>query len=368
MPRARLRRILVLVAAVGCAAVAALVSVLVFAGDSGGRIGVSTHLGFAGEPPREQLRRIHAGGVSWIREDFPWDAIEPEPGRWDWSRTDALMAAAAAEGVRVLAILAYSAGWASSDPSGGADVHHPPRDDAAYSRYAAAVAGRYGAGGRFWQANPNLPELPLAAVELWNEPWGYFFWKPDPDPARYAGLARAAARAVRAVAPDVDLLLPADLLQVRADGDARPWLTAMLDAAPELARVADGFTVHPYPSPRDAGPDDVPDDPRYAFARVSRVRELLRARGATAPIWITEVGWTTAPAVADAVSEERQAAYVGRAIDRALDDWGEFVERIFIYSWDRSTGGPGDREGNYGLRRTDGTFKPAWDEITTRAG
>ena len=361
----RLRTIAVLLAAVGCVAAAAIVF---RGGEPGGRVGVSTHLGFAREQPRPQLRRIHAGGVGWIREDFPWDAIEPEPGRWDWSATDALMAAAAQEDVRVLAVLAYSARWASSDPGGEGNIYFPPRDSGAYADFAAGVADRYGPDGRFWRANPELPERPLAAIELWNEPWGRFFWKPEPDPARYAALASRAIRAVREVAPDIDLLVSADLLQVRGDGAARPWLDALLDAAPELADAADGFTVHPYPSPRDAGPDDTPNDPRYGFGRVRRVHEILRTRGADRPIWITEIGWTTATGVDDAVSEERQAAYVARALDRSLDEWDDFVERVFVYSWDRSSGMPGDREGNYGLRRADDTVKPAWNEITARAG
>jgi hypothetical protein len=36
-----------------------------------------------------------------------------------------------------------------------------------------------------------------------------------------------------------------------------------------------------------------------------------------------------------------------------------------VYSWDRSTGASGDREGNYGLQRVDGTTKPAWTALTS---
>src|SRR5688572_24511433 len=80
--------------------------------DAPGRIGLNTHLQAAGDPLRPQLAEMRAGGVRWIREDFLWSRIEPQPGRFDWSASDALMAAAAAEGVDVLGILDYSAPWA----------------------------------------------------------------------------------------------------------------------------------------------------------------------------------------------------------------------------------------------------------------
>ena len=114
-----------------------------------GRIGYSTHLAFAGDPGPD-LERLHDAGVTWIREDFLWDAIEPQQGRFDWRATDALMAAAAEHELDVLAILGYSARWASSDRG---DVHAPPRDPAAYAAYARAVVERYGKGGRFWRGS-----------------------------------------------------------------------------------------------------------------------------------------------------------------------------------------------------------------------
>ncbi len=37
-----------------------------------------------------------APGVRWVRFTLPWDALEPAPGRFDWTRWDALFAALAA--------------------------------------------------------------------------------------------------------------------------------------------------------------------------------------------------------------------------------------------------------------------------------
>src|SRR5688572_29469305 len=92
--------------------------------SAGDKVGLSTHLFWLGESDiNANLTRLRAGGAGWIREDFLWDQIEPVKGDFRWGRTDALMAAAARTGTDVLAILDYSARWASSDPSGAGNVH-----------------------------------------------------------------------------------------------------------------------------------------------------------------------------------------------------------------------------------------------------
>jgi polysaccharide biosynthesis protein PslG len=333
-------------------------------GDDGdGRVGLNTHLVWApGDAVEPVLREIRAGGVRWVREELAWRLVEPEEGRFEWDQTDNLMAAASRAGVDVLGILAYSATWASADPA-GRDDRYPPRDPSAFARYARAVVARYGRGGAFWDEREELDPRPLRAVEIWNEPWTHSTWRPDPDPAAYARLVRAATRAIRDVAPDTTIAIAGDLLQVRTDGKVVEWLGELLRADPELPSLVDVYTVHPYPDPRTAGPYDEHPDGRWDYGRV----ELVRAADDRLPIWITEVGWSTA-AANDAVSESVQARYVEGAVARALDDWGAYVERIFVYSFDRDSGERSDREGHYGLRRADGTAKPAWAALQALSG
>ena len=356
-------------ACVAClAAIALLVSLAApEARASGGRLGVSSHLVWLSESDAEaEMLRIRAGGVDWVREDFRWDLLEPAPGRFNWARSDALMAAAAKTGMNVLAILGYSARWASSDPSGAGDTRYPPRDPAAYADFARAVVQRYGAGGRFWSARPDLVPRPLAAVELWNEPWGWWSWKPTPDPRAYARLARAGAAAVKQARRDVETLVSGDPLLIRRDGSAGPWLDAVLAADPGLGSLIDAYSTHPYPSPRDRSPLDRSSAPAYRFERAGLTRSIAAAHGASRPIWITEVGWSTAVGVSDAVSERRQAEFLRLAASNALNV--QRVERMFVFGWDRSSGAAGDREGNYGLQRSDGSMKPAWASLTQLIG
>ena len=330
-----------------------------------GRVGVSSHLIWLSESDAQTaLAPLVAGGVTWVREDFPWDQLQPSPTGWDWTKSDNLMRAASAAGVNVLAILDYSAPWASSDPTGGGDTHYPPSSDAAYANYAHAVVARYGVGGAFWATNPGLRPRPLGAVEIWNEAFGWWNWKPAPDPAAYAALVRAAAAGARAAQPSIPVLADGDLLEVRQDGAIVGWLDSLLSADPGLASVVSAFAIHPYPDPPSKSPMDTSGDPQWTYSgEVALVRQTEARHGVQTPLWITEIGWTTAPGTPEGVTEAQQARYVTQAVSLGIGEWGAFVQRVFIYSWDESTGTPGDAEGNYGLRRSDGSFKPAWPSL-----
>jgi Cellulase (glycosyl hydrolase family 5) len=333
----------------------------------GAKVGLSSHLFWLGQSDAEaELKRLRSSGAGWIREDFLWDQIQPSRGVFNWSRTDALMAAAARTGTNVLAILDYSAKWASSDPSGKGNVHYPPKNVGDYAAFARAVVERYGSDGSFWRARPDLPAGPLGAVELWNEPWGAWFWKPNPDPAAYARLVRAAATAIRAAKPDTKILISGDPLAVRKDGKAAKWLDAVLAADPGLRTLFDAYSTHPYPSPRHRSPLDTTSGPEYRFNRAALTRQTAAKYQAEKPIWITEVGWSTAADAPETVTEATQATYIGQAIEHAIGV--QAVERIFIFGWDRSNGIATDREGNYGLQRKDGSLKPAWETLTRTIG
>jgi hypothetical protein len=308
-----------------------------------------------------QFDKMAAGGVRSVREDFFWNTIQPAFGTWDWTRPDNLMTAASRSGVGVLAILDYSAQWASSGP----DTNYPPKNNADYATYAAAVAARYGPGGTFWLTHPTLSPRPLDGLEIWNEPWGYWFWKSGPNPAAYAAMARAATVAIRAASPGVKILISGDVLEVRTDGAIVNWFDNVLNADPGLGQLVDGYTVHPYPSPRQKSPMDDSGDIRWNFARVTVTHNVAVAHGADKPIWITEVGWTTATGVPDGVSEATQAQYLHDAITRSIGQWGSYVAKIYLYTWGTSNGVMTDIEGNYALQHADGTFKPAWASITS---
>jgi polysaccharide biosynthesis protein PslG len=322
-----------------------------------GKIGLDSHLIWGSESSAEsELQRARGGGVQWVREDFPWNSIEPNRGSFNWSMSDNLMTAAANSGTEVLAIIDYSASWASNC---GGNTRCPPSNPSEFAGFAVAVVQRYGKGGGFWASHPALPPSPVSTIEVWNEPYGYWDWAPNPDPAAYARLARATAVAVHAYLPSVTVLASGDVLQVRTDGAIVNWLQSVLASDPTLNQVINAWSVHPYPSSRDYGPKVSRSDPRWDYGRIAITHQV----DPSLPIWITEVGWSTATNCVDCVSEATQASSVHDAVVRAVQEFGGYVTRIFVYSLDMSNGVAGDREGNYGLRRPDDSFKPAWNSL-----
>jgi polysaccharide biosynthesis protein PslG len=310
-----------------------------------------------------EFARIRSGGVSWIREDFSWNVIEPRRGSFNWAPFDRLMEAASRTGMHVLGILDYSAPWASSDPLGRGNPFYPPKDDSDFARYSAAVASRYGSTGEYWKRHPSERKVPLGAVEIWNEPFIYQWWNPAPDPAAYAKMVRSTAPAVRSADPRIRILMSGDLDSLDQFGHYTPWIARLLSKSPGIARLVDGVSVHPYPEPWDLGPYDDGWSIRRSFGRVPLIRQAELAAGIRLPIWITEIGWSTAPDTPHAVSEETQARFLREAVHRSIEDWGAYVPKVFLFAWRRSNGVQGDRSHNYGLLDARGKPKQSWTAI-----
>jgi hypothetical protein len=322
---------------------------------------------------RAEFQQLRAGGITWVREDLSWAVLQPRRGVFNWAPFDSLMTAAAQAGVQVLGILDYSTPWASSDPSGTGDILYPPKNNADFAAYAAAVAARYGTGGGFWSANPSLAPDALTAVEIWNEPFGSWFWKPGPDPAAYAALVSATAPAIHAVSPGMTVLMSGELWSWDNRNGAtgtqmQPWITRVLAANPRLATLVNGIDVHPYSTPRNLGPYDTAPNAAMSFSRVPMVRAAELRAGANLPIWITEIGWSTATRYQWGISEQAQATDVKGAVQRAIGEWGSYVSKVFVFGWYRSSGVSGDSEDNYGLLESNGVPKPAWTTITQLLG
>jgi hypothetical protein len=331
------------------------------------RVGFASHTSYMDEGEGHALLARASGiGVRWIREDFPWSVIEGRgKGQFDWSVPDRVMRNAARLGINVVAMAGYTPGWAN----GGRDDKYPPSNPRDYGDFVAAVANRYGKNGAFWSANPELTQRPLAAIELWNEPWLWAFWKPEPDPAAYAALVRAAAPAIKSVHREIKVLICGDLQLGYADsrdytsGTKRNWehgFLARLLKHDFASRSVDAYAVHPYSQkfgPYQATISWFADQTfaqQWLYQKLVLTRDMLRAADRFKPLWNTEFGWSTT----GDVDEATQAQYLEGALNRAVKEWDSFVERSFIYVLEKPHNG--DRDGGYNLFRDDMTPKPAW--------
>jgi hypothetical protein len=284
-------------------------------------------------------RAIGAAGLGVARATANWEVIEPLPpvpgGRhvYDWRATDALVSALAQAGVRLEPILAYAPEWARKDPQ---MRFSPPRDLGQYAAYAAAVASRYAAGGAFWKANPKLKPVPLDTVEIWNEQNTPLFWQPSPQPAAYADLYLAARRSIDAAVPTVRVLIgglvgPTQFPLTGSKPGSVNFIRAMFDARPQLAGQIDGVAVHPYAA-----------EPQQAMAFVSQARRGLTELGeGSTPLFITEVGWTTAGP--NAIDEARRASYTARLADLMARS-GCGIAQLLVHDWSTRRAGGGAEE------------------------
>ena len=316
------------------------------------RVGDALCVAWSGPPLLalpDDLRDAYLGALGdagWrlLRTDFTWSAIEPTPGQRDFTAYDALVAQAKRHRIRLLGLLDYGNPWASAAAPPG-DDGYPPDDPGTFAAFAAAAARRY--RGR------------IPAWEVWNEPNNGLsgFWKPQPDPAAYARLAVAAARAIhradrRATVVSGGLAPTLDFL-----GTGKDWgfVTAADAAAPRWLRSFDAAAFHPYsflqaPAPEtDSGPFGPTLVQQIADFR-ARVQETHTFH---VPLWITELGWHTAadsgtPGFPPGVSEEDQARYLVRAWTLAL---AAGAERVCWYTATDRPGAEHDKEAAFGLFR-----------------
>ncbi len=221
--------------------------------------GVCAHLN---RMPQEEMRRELAGiaatGIGFVRTDLDWAQVEPQPGKWDFSRWDALVGEAEKQGVSVLAIL-----------GGELPAHGKPpfRNMERWLNYVEQCVSRY--KGR------------IDSYEVINEadcdrPWGE-----KPNPANYAQLLRETFRTIRRIDPDARVLFSG----MSDFGNPMEFVEQAFRAG--AVDCFDVMNFHPYQW-RNVPESQLP-------LRIRDLRNLMRKYGIDKPIWITEIGDSSAP-------------------------------------------------------------------------
>ena len=283
-----------------------------------------------------------AHNVSWSREEFRWDMVNPAPGRWDWGFTDEMVAKASERDINILGLLVYSVGWAS--PAAGVGSNQPaftmPANLDTYHTYVQTVVSRYRGRVKAW--------------EVWNEPNHGAFWRPQPDAAEYARLLQTAASAIRTADPNAKVVL----------GGIAGADTAFLEQVVAIAgwNSFDIVAAHPYVAPRS------PERGYLADGELARLEAFVDRHGGGKSIWLTEIGWPSSRPGRWGVGDPAvQANYLVRGMVQAAAS--PRVERVFWYNWRNDGTDPNNDEDNYGLVANDWrTPKPAATAFRTLSG
>lgn len=264
-----------------------------------------------------QLGEIEKLGANVVRTEARWDRLEPrEPGTYDEERLaklDDQVEGAAQRGMRTLLLVQGTPCWTTTAPGARCpgsttSAFYPPRDAAAYGRFAAFLAERY--RGK------------LAAIEVWNEPdhLNEFYWKGPDKPRRYAQLLRGAYPVIKRAAPDVPVLAGA---LVGADGR---FLQALYRAG--IKGSYDGLSVHFYD---------------LVLASLRSIRQVQLRNGDRKPLWLAEFGYqscgprgkrggqlcvtreTQAQALSDVFRAIRRVSWVRAAVLYMVQDNGQYA-------------------------------------------
>ncbi len=314
------------------------------------------------------LNRVVEGGFVWVRQPFIWSQIEPQPGRFDWTVPDRILAALERHPqLRVVAVLD------DSPPI-------PPADPDRFASFAGAFAARYGAQVDYYQ--------------IWDEPNLADHWGGNPvNPPAYADLLARTAQAIRAAdhSDVLDREHPAHTMSTHATGPDVTILLASLAPTAETgprnlsdvryleqlyeAGAAPYFDLESgKPYGFYTGPDDRrADEDVLNFSRLLLLREVMVEHDdADKAIWASHwgwnalpAGWTGTPSIWGQTTEAIQATRTARALERARNEWPWVGALILDHL--QPVASEDDPRWGFALLGSDGQPRPVYDAVAARA-
>lgn len=315
-----------------------------------------------------EIERMARGGVEVVRMIFRWSEIEPtSASARNFQRYDAIMRTAATEGVDILPIIVGIPAWARDpeavSPETGLEAW-PLNADGAFrlQLFIEAIVQRYGHDGTFFAEHPLVPEAPLNAYQLWNEPNRQVFSPGGRSRAAdYAELLKASAATIRRTDSRAKVVL-AGMPERTTTSKPLDVYLKNLYKAPKVKQDFDIMTLHPY------GVDE-----KGVEGAVKRLRSQLKRLGdKNRKLWITEVGWGSG---GNPSPFRKKAAEQARLLEKTFNRLEKRRKKYRIgtaiwFSWrDRlPPGNSGEWQEHTGLFEMEGEIKPAWTSFTKVSG
>ena len=263
------------------------------------RFGVMTHFAHGWDPVWADIAALR--GITTVRDELYWDAVEREKGVFTFPRQfDIYMDALKRNGIAPLIVLSFE----NRNYDQG-DTPYTSEAFSAFGRYGTEVLKRYG----------NM----IQTVEVWNEYNGTFCKGPATHDraGTYAKMLREAYAQIKQLRPNVTVLGGATA------GIPLPYWEKLMQNGG--LQSMDALSIHPY---RYNAP------PEGLETEVAALQTMVRKYngGESKPIWVTEIGWGTQSAASApgtlVIDEATQARYLVRAYALLLS---APVERVYWY-------------------------------------
>ena len=327
-------------------------------------------------PSGSDIQRMGQGNVGTVRLLLNWDAIEVSDDQFDFAASDAYIGNLAAAGIRPFPFVWGTPGFVSST-----HLQMPvatAAQKAEWDEFLRRVAGRYGAGGQFWNTvypaqHPGAAPLPVQTIQIWNEqnaPKHVL----NPSPSGYAELLRISDQAIGAVDPSIEIALGGmfgrptgtavtggSAQEAGRGGAIKAWsFIKQLYKTKGVKAYFDGVSLHPY-SPGLKGIKD----------QVLKIRKVLKKKkDKKTKLWITEIGWGSNKAGRLGVGAKKQPKLLKKSFKMLLKKRRKWkIPGVLWYTWRDVAGAPCDWCGSAGLFPASGLDpKPAWSKFVRFTG
>jgi hypothetical protein len=207
-----------------------------------------------------------------------WSQVQPEPGQWDWTIVDRILAQLTGEEELWLTVCSSSR-WATEEATDFLPSS-PAKEPEAYARFVRALVLRCNGRVRYWQCN--------------NEPSnGDLLWVGSAE--QYVAQLVVFHRAVRDADPNAAVVLGGcgyDVLSAAPGDPPRQFFEHVLAAGGDWFDV---FSIHLY------------DDPARIPTHIETVRDMMRAHGYERPVVVGEYNGPTLFQVPQAEAALQQA-------------------------------------------------------------
>ncbi len=308
-------------------------------------------------------------GVTWIKQEISWAAMEPTQGSINWETLDAVVTDVRNRGFFLLLSVRNAPDWARTTTEGNG----PPDDYADFAQFMGAVAARYQGQG--------------IAYEIWSEQNLQRAWNGAPlNAADYVEMLSQAYEAIHDADPTAIVVSGGLAPTGWNDGvtaiDDRVYLTRMYEAG--LAQYSDAVGAHPlgWANPPDAtccqpAAEDIITHYNHASfyfrETIEDYRDIMVAQGdGNTKLWLTAIAWGSNEGIEGSIpvgyeyvvstSASEQATYITGAFQAAQGM--SYVGPTFLSDLNFCPASGGQASACYwSIVQADWSHRPAYDAL-----